>query len=985
MFTLQILDRGQTFLYSPPPDQPVILGSDERSDLRLAEEGIAARHARLEPAADGLRLVGLEAVRVNGAQIDSVMLQLGDRIEIGRSVLVVGRSVSRAASPEDVLDLPRPRAGRQRQTRRSRLPIVIGILIVAGLGTLAYYNRGDEQAVRGQFALIEKARDQGDLGLARTRIAASRREWQGAEDDRLQRLAAVEAEVEAIDVSIRELEARVLDPTSGPYAVWIRELRRLEEGSEPAVRMAARIVRSTLREKLLQRPPEPAEVAPPAVAETPSPNQPSAVAVTPEVVAAGQDLVAAAIADADRLASQGLFAQAIAVLEAEIGQVGGEAEVARVESRLASLRAEAVTAAATIVSEANLLVDAGKPRDAVTMLTLAQHRFPGSGDSSVIGQARRRIEQAMAVGMARQPDRVAVVEGGSAADPGPAAHGDAPAAGVGDDGSSFSALRTKLDRIRDLEAIGDHAAAAGMLREAADLARSKDAGFAARLEARAEQASRSAALHDRVAAELRSGRLLRTMLRSGTEATLAAVDGCRFTTVGDAGKVTWPELSAAGIAALLEQVGVAGPAALGAATMIYGSGDSALAEDLLAKALRADAGLKSDIDRVIACGRGERFDERGYLLGKGGFVSVRSVELGKEADKVQGKIAAAFKNRDPEVRDQFVTDLLARGPDMLEVAAMAFDQDLGQLVAKLEGSQLRRQVERLAEHRVALDAARKHAKDLIYDEVKYFYPYKPPAVPSDRFAEYNRVQAEVNNRIDALRAVWKDTRSGIKVPPSLRTDLEHVDWDLAVLTQLGSGASRDLTGIEWARALPPGSTVTIADFCLSVAERDELEEWRRIEAWNNVVQRELSSSVRELLRITNEYRAMYRHRPLAISVVVCSAAQGHAEEMSRLGYFAHMSPTPGRRTPFDRMKLAGYGYGVSENIATNGSALGAHYAWLGSSGHHRNLLSPRHREIGIGADGHNWVQNFGSGTTYLEDPAWQQLRDKPRSRGRSPR
>ena len=77
--------------------------------------------------------------------------------------------------------------------------------------------------------------------------------------------------------------------------------------------------------------------------------------------------------------------------------------------------------------------------------------------------------------------------------------------------------------------------------------------------------------------------------------------------------------------------------------------------------MRADAGLKSDIDRVIACGRGERFDERGYLLGKGGFVSVRSVELGKEADKVQGKIAAAFKNRDPEVRDQFVTDLLARG------------------------------------------------------------------------------------------------------------------------------------------------------------------------------------------------------------------------------------------------------------------------------------------------------------------------------------
>ena len=39
---------------------------------------------------------------------------------------------------------------------------------------------------------------------------------------------------------------------------------------------------------------------------------------------------------------------------------------------------------------------------------------------------------------------------------------------------------------------------------------------------------------------------------------------------------------------------------------------------------------------------------------------------------------------------------------------------------------------------------------------------------------------------------------------------------------------------------------------------------------------------------------------------VLAAAKGHAKEMSQLGYFSHFSPTPGRRTPFDRMKLAGY-------------------------------------------------------------------------------
>jgi uncharacterized protein YkwD len=92
--------------------------------------------------------------------------------------------------------------------------------------------------------------------------------------------------------------------------------------------------------------------------------------------------------------------------------------------------------------------------------------------------------------------------------------------------------------------------------------------------------------------------------------------------------------------------------------------------------------------------------------------------------------------------------------------------------------------------------------------------------------------------------------------------------------------------------------------------------------------------------------------------------------MSKLGYFSHRSPTPGRHTPFDRMKLAGYGFGVSENIALSGSAAGAHEAWCHSSGHHRNLLSPSHTEFGIGAVGRYWVQNFGQGVDYQSAPAW---------------
>ena len=40
--------------------------------------------------------------------------------------------------------------------------------------------------------------------------------------------------------------------------------------------------------------------------------------------------------------------------------------------------------------------------------------------------------------------------------------------------------------------------------------------------------------------------------------------------------------------------------------------------------------------------------------------------------------------------------------------------------------------DKLATRRDQLDKARTFAKELIYDEVKYFYPFKPPAVSAEK-------------------------------------------------------------------------------------------------------------------------------------------------------------------------------------------------------------------------------------------------------------
>ena len=88
--------------------------------------------------------------------------------------------------------------------------------------------------------------------------------------------------------------------------------------------------------------------------------------------------------------------------------------------------------------------------------------------------------------------------------------------------------------------------------------------------------------------------------------------------------------------------------------------------------------------------------------------------------------------------------------------------------------------------------------------------------------------------------------------------------------------------------------------------------------------------------------------------------------MEKRNYFDHTAPAnaatgEGPSTPFDRMRLAGYtGGAASENIAKAGNALTAHQEWLYSSGHHRNILSDW-ADMGAGAAGSLWTQNFGIG------------------------
>jgi uncharacterized protein YkwD len=65
------------------------------------------------------------------------------------------------------------------------------------------------------------------------------------------------------------------------------------------------------------------------------------------------------------------------------------------------------------------------------------------------------------------------------------------------------------------------------------------------------------------------------------------------------------------------------------------------------------------------------------------------------------------------------------------------------------------------------------------------------------------------------------------------------------------------------------------------------------------------------------------------------------------GFFAHNNPEG--QTPFDRMRQAGISYKYAgENLAINSSVAAAETAFMNSSGHRANILSPNYTEIGIG-------------------------------------
>jgi uncharacterized protein YkwD len=97
---------------------------------------------------------------------------------------------------------------------------------------------------------------------------------------------------------------------------------------------------------------------------------------------------------------------------------------------------------------------------------------------------------------------------------------------------------------------------------------------------------------------------------------------------------------------------------------------------------------------------------------------------------------------------------------------------------------------------------------------------------------------------------------------------------------------------------------------------------------------------------------------LRVDLALTATARDHSSDMATHNFFAHESPVPGKKDPWERAKRFGT-TASGENIAV-GTLDGAvaNEMWWHSPGHHKNMLG-EHTRVGLGKHGRHWTELFG--------------------------
>lgn len=145
------------------------------------------------------------------------------------------------------------------------------------------------------------------------------------------------------------------------------------------------------------------------------------------------------------------------------------------------------------------------------------------------------------------------------------------------------------------------------------------------------------------------------------------------------------------------------------------------------------------------------------------------------------------------------------------------------------------------------------------------------------------------------------------------------------------------------------------------ATRNGLAAHAAAEKAHDALGRWATSSMKDFANLLNRERALLGLPPRTLEEKLSDACRGHSADMAKLGFFAHESPVPDKKTPWDRARLAGFaGNGSGENIFMGSTDHNAAYGgWFASDGH-RFIMFGGGDTLGVGISGIHWTMMTGN-------------------------
>lgn len=215
-------------------------------------------------------------------------------------------------------------------------------------------------------------------------------------------------------------------------------------------------------------------------------------------------------------------------------------------------------------------------------------------------------------------------------------------------------------------------------------------------------------------------------------------------------------------------------------------------------------------------------------------------------------------------------------------------------------------------------------------------------------ARVNRLAAADTERFDAL------VEAAVEGLAEVARELERFDEELESASVKDGDLRRFLLGEN-----TEGKDLLAQQERLA-ATRDEVEAHAAAEKYHAGLDRWASASMKDFANLINEERALLGLPPRNLEEKLSDACEGHSADMARLGFFAHESPVPDKKTPWDRARLAGFaGKAGGENIYMGSTSHDAAYAgWFSSDGH-RFIMFGGGNTLGVGISGIHWTMMTG--------------------------